>query len=105
MNNKQILENNLKAFKKQIETSKDLYLKKKKVKDDFEQKELNILLNTDFNEIYGKNNEKIRKMHIKNELKEEYDLLKQLECDWLESERLCDYYKAKLTGTITLLQK
>ena len=38
-----------------------------------------ILANTNFNEIYGKNNEKVRKEHVKKELIDWYNTIKELE--------------------------
>lgn len=48
-------------------------------KEIYEIKAMEIENNTDFKELYGKNNEKIRKEHIKNELSEWYYNIKDLE--------------------------
>ena len=44
-----------------------------------------IIESTDFKALYGKNNEKIRKQHVKEELSDEYKELKDLEfsIDWI----------------------
>lgn len=87
-------------YKKQIEKCTKSFWAKINAKKDFEEKEFDIIINTDFDNIYGRNNEKIRKAHIMNELKEEYELMKQTECEHLENERMCDYYKYRLKGFI-----
>ena len=38
-----------------------------------------IIKETDFKELYGKNNEGIRKQHVRNELTDWYDTIKELE--------------------------
>ena len=38
-----------------------------------------IIQNTDFKELYGKNNEKVRKEHVKQELSKWYETIKSLE--------------------------
>ena len=42
-------------------------------KENYENMSEDIIEKTDFKEIYGKNNADIRKKHVKNELKKEYD--------------------------------
>lgn len=69
-----------------IENCRNTHIEYIQTRDEFERKELEILCNTDFKEIYGANNEKIRKAHVKKELKELYDKKNQLKID-LEYER------------------
>lgn len=38
-----------------------------------------IIKNTNFQELYGKNNDKVRKEHVKNELSDWYNTIKELE--------------------------
>ena len=56
-----------------------------KWKEIYNIKALEIENNTDFKSLYGKNNEKIRKEHIKNELSEWHYNIKDLEfsIDWI----------------------
>ena len=56
-----------------------------KWKEIYNIKSLEIENNTDFKSLYGKNNEKIRKEHIKNELSEWHYNIKDLEfsIDWI----------------------
>ncbi len=50
-----------------------------KWKEIYEIRAMEIENNTDFKELYGKNNEKIRKEHIKNELADWHYIIKDLE--------------------------
>lgn len=56
-------------------------------KDEFEKKENEILLNTDFKEIYGQNNEKIRKNHVKEELSDLYNKKNKLKLEIAQKQR------------------
>lgn len=76
-----------------IELVKDTHINYIKVRDEFEKQELEILCNTDFKEIYGANNEKIRKAHIKKELKELYDKKNELKIDLEYRRNLVELYK------------
>lgn len=50
-----------------------------KWKEVYEIRAMEIENNTDFKELYGKNNEKVRREHIKNELADWYYIIKDLE--------------------------
>ena len=50
-----------------------------KWKEWYNVKSEEIIQNTDFKELYGKNNEKVRKEHVKQELSEWYETIKGLE--------------------------
>ena len=50
-----------------------------KWKEVYEIRAMEIENNTDFKELYGKNNEKVRREHIKNELADWYYTIKDLE--------------------------
>ena len=50
-----------------------------KWKEVYEIRAMEIENNTDFKELYGKNNEKIRKEHVKNELADWHYIIKDLE--------------------------
>lgn len=52
-----------------------------KMKNDLEEKKNDIILNTDFKKLYGKNNEDIRKAHLKKETGLLSDKIKDLEFD------------------------
>lgn len=49
------------------------------MKNELEDKKNEIIMNTDFKDLYGKNNEDVRKMHIKNILGKEEKEIKDLE--------------------------
>lgn len=44
-----------------------------------------IIAGTDFKELYGANNQKVRENHVRNELTDQYDIIKDLEfsVNWL----------------------
>ena len=50
-----------------------------KWKEVYEIRAMEIENNTDFKELYGKNNEKVRREHIKNELADWHYIIKDLE--------------------------
>ena len=50
-----------------------------KWKECYQIKSEEIIANTDFKALYGKNNEKVRKVHVKNELGDWYTIIKDLE--------------------------
>lgn len=56
-----------------------------KWKECYQIKSEEIIANTDFKALYGKNNEKVRKEHVKSELSDWYDTIKDLEfsIDWI----------------------
>ncbi len=76
-----------------IKIVKDTHTRYIEIRDKFEKAELEILCNTDFKEIYGANNEKIRKAHVKEELKELYDEKNRLKIELEYQRNLCDLYK------------
>ena len=79
------VEDNLKEWNELIEELSEKEIALFKWKEIYEIKAMEIENNTDFKELYGKNNEKIRKEHIKNELSEWYYNIKDLEfsIDWI----------------------
>ena len=64
------------------------------LKETYAQLEQEILTTTDFKEIYGKNNETIRKNHIKNELKDIVDRQNDLKLRINHLNRRIDFIKA-----------
>ena len=50
-----------------------------KWKEVYHVKSEEIIAETDFKALYGKNNDKVRKDHVKTELKDWYDTIKELE--------------------------
>ena len=54
-------------------------------KEDYHRGADRIIAETDFKELYGKNNAEVRKTHVKNELMTDYETIKALEfsVDWI----------------------
>lgn len=72
---------------------RDMKTEYRKVKNEYESKEFHILIETDFKELYGQNNDKIRKGHIKETIGDLYEK-KQLLKDEIEyQEHLIEYYR------------
>lgn len=67
-----------------------------KWKECYAVKEQEILETTDFKELYGANNDKIRRNHIKNELKDWYTIIKDLEISIQYLERRISFLKSLL---------
>ena len=53
-----------------------------------------IINTTDFKTLYGKNNEKVRKEHVKNQLIDWYNTIKELEFNIDKSHRRISFLKA-----------
>lgn len=80
-------------LEKTIENVKSCHQEYIKIRDEFERQELEILCNTDFKELYGANNDKIRKAHIKKELNDLYNHKNELKIELEYQRNLCDLYK------------
>ena len=54
-------------------------------KEDYHRESDRIIAETDFKELYGKNNAEVRKTHVKNKLMTEHETIKALEfsIDWI----------------------
>ena len=63
------------------------------LKETYNQMEQDIIDNTDFKEIYGRNNEQTRKAHVKNELKDLVDKKHDLEIRIEYLKRRIDFIK------------
>lgn len=63
-----------------------------------------IIQSTDFKELYGKNNESIRKNHVKNELSDIFDELKTLKFSIDYCKRRLNYLKGLVTVKTALLE-
>lgn len=75
-----------------------------KWKECYQIKSEEIIANTDFKALYGKNNEKVRKEHVKSELSDWYDTIKDLEfsIDWII--RRISYLKELIRTKRTLME-
>lgn len=64
------------------------------LKNNLLQAEQEIIDNTDFKELYGKNNADVRKAHLKNELQATYDAKFELESRIENAKRRIDFIKS-----------
>lgn len=76
-----------------IENCRKTHMEYIQTRDEFERQELEILCNTDFKEIYGANNEKIRKAHVKSKLKDLYNKKNELKVSLEYQRNLIDLGK------------
>ena len=74
------------------------------LKEEYETQSSEIIQKTDFNKLYNANNEKVRKAHIKKELKELSDKKKNLEFKISDSKRRISLLKAKTYAEIELMK-
>ena len=65
-----------------------------KFKEKYHREEQRILEETDFKELYGANNQKIRDNHVKEELKDLYDMIKGIELRISNNKRRIDFLKS-----------
>lgn len=98
-----ILLNTLELYHNKIKETKKTFEEYKKIKNNFDSLEFDIIQNTDFNELYGRNNDKVRKEHIKRELQKEFNEVQRKENELLDNERMCDYYKLKIETLLKIL--
>ena len=80
--------------------------RKRGLKEQYAAKEFEIVYmsDVDFKALYGKNNEKVRKEHVKTELSEWYAIIKDLEfsIDWIN--RRISYLKELVRFKRTLME-
>lgn len=74
------------------------------LKEVYSEKEQEILLNTDFKELYGKNNDSIRKNHIKKTLQAMTDAKNDLEISISYLKRRIEFIKSLMSMQRTLLE-
>jgi len=74
------------------------------IKETYNQMEQEIINTTDFKEIYGKNNETVRKNHVRNELKDLVDTRHDLELRINFLKRRISYIKSLMSMQETLLK-
>lgn len=66
------------------------------LKEEIFQEEQDIIKNTDFNALYGKNNKDVRKEHLDKTMKPKNDLKKSLEIDIEANKRRIIFYGEKV---------
>ena len=64
------------------------------MKEEYENLSEEIIQSTDFQKLYGKNNDKVRKSHVRRELSEMYDLMKKFEYEVEYLKRRISFLKA-----------
>ena len=74
------------------------------LKETYVQMEQKIIDETDFKELYGKNNEAVRKNHVKNELKDMVDERHDLELRISYLKRRIDFIKSLMSIQKTLIE-
>ena len=79
--------------------STQLYILKEKIFD----KEQEIINNTDFKELYGKNNADVRKNHLKQEMQPDYDAKNDLEMDIDAAKRKITFIRSMMDMQRALL--
>ena len=93
--------NYFKEWELLIEELKKKELELIKTKSEYLKESEDIIDKTDFNALYGRNNDKIRAKHIQEELKELCEKKTKLELDIKHTIRRIDYLK-NLTNYITM---
>ena len=78
--------------------------KLQRTKKHYEDMEMEILQKTDFNKIYGKNNDKVRKYHVRKKLANTVEQKEQLERKIEAGKREILLLKAKVAFEIELMR-
>ncbi|WP_305554557.1 hypothetical protein [Methanobrevibacter sp. V74] len=74
------------------------------LKEKYNELSEEIIASTDFKQLYGKNNESVRKNHVKNELLDMANELKELEFSIDYCKRRLNYLKGLVTVKTALLE-
>lgn len=75
-----------------------------KWKEIYEVKANEIIEHTDFKELYGANNQKVRDNHVRNELTDWYDIIKDLEFSIAYIERRISFLRELIKCKRVLLE-
>ena len=94
----------LTKWAKLINELKDDEEKLKRTKKHYDYRENIILTKTDFNKLYNANNDKIRKAHIRKELKNTIEQKEQLELKIEDSKRKISFLKAATYAQVELMK-
>ena len=86
-----------------LETISDKTIELHNLKEKLLQKEQDIIENTDFKALYGKNNAEIRKAHLKKELQADYDAKFELELQISNAKRRIDFIKSLMNMNSILI--
>ena len=91
-------------WEKSIDDLKTTHIELINLKETYAQLEQDIVENTDFKEIYGANNQKVRDNHVKNELKDLVDIKHELKLKSEYLSRRIDFIKNLMAMQRTLIE-
>lgn len=91
-------------WEKLLNELKDDEEKLLKLKKHYEMREIDIINKTDFNKIYGKNNDKVRKYHVQKVLKNTVEDKDNLELKINHTKKQIDFLKACVALKIELMR-
>lgn len=91
-------------WEKSIDDLKTTHIELINLKETYAQLEQDIVENTDFKELYGANNQKVRDNHVKNELKDLVDKKHELELKHEYLSRRIDFIKNLMAMQRTLIK-
>lgn len=89
---------------KSIDDLKTTHIELINLKETYAQLEQEIVENTDFKELYGANNQKVRDNHVKNELKDLVDIKHELKLKSEYLSRRIDFIKNLMAMQRTLIE-
>lgn len=89
-------EKDLKEWENVLETLKYDIAKYEALKEAYEEQSQDIINTTDFKELYGANNQKVRDNHVKKILSDEASELKLLELSISQNKRRINFLKEKV---------
>lgn len=91
-------------WEKSIDDLKTTHIELINLKETYTQLEQEIVENTDFKELYGANNQKVRDNHVKNELKDLVDIKHELKLKSEYLSRRIDFIKNLMAMQRTLIE-
>ena len=91
-------------WEKSIDDLKTTHIELINLKETYAQLEQDIVENTDFKELYGANNQKVRDNHVKNELKDLVDKKHELELKHEYLSKRIDFIKNLMAMQRTLIK-
>lgn len=91
-------------WEKSIDDLKTTHIELINLKETYAQLEQEIVENTDFKELYGANNQKVRDNHVKNELKDLVDKKHELKLKSEYLSRRIDFIKNLMAMQRTLIE-
>lgn len=89
-------ETDLKEWENVLETLKNDIQRYEELKELYEDKSQEIINTTDFKELYGANNQKVRDNHVKKILSDEANELKLLDLSISQNKRRINFLKEKV---------